>query len=264
MPTNKTTAKSAKARKATAKKTTGKRTASSKATARTATSKKVTRKEATTKTSRRASGRSGAPSRRTSSGALARPGDIIVIDSTQVGSPAREGEVLNVTVGEFSVRYQVRWGDGHETIISPLSAFFSTVYAGQSFNHRESGGTADAPDLGSGARKGVGVRLPPLARPLTSNRDPARCDTRKRDPASPCADQQQHACTAASCGRPAIDSRKVRREYDGVADPDTPYYRRDLALVHHLGFGFHADDCAPGILELLRPVRERDVGTRDA
>ena len=42
-------------------------------------------------------------------------------------------------------------------------------------------------------------------------------------------------------------------------DPaDVPYYRRDLALVHHLGFGFHADDCAPGILELLRPVRERD------
>ena len=69
----------------------------------------------------------------------------------------------------------------------------------------------------------------------------------------------------ASCGgRPSIDSREVRREYDGVADPDTPYYRRDLALVHHLGFGLHADECAPGILELLRPVRERDVGTRDA
>jgi hypothetical protein len=31
---------------------------------------------------------------------------------------------------------------------------------------RESGGTADAPDLGSGARKGVGVRLPPLAPPF--------------------------------------------------------------------------------------------------
>lgn len=39
---------------------------------------------------------------------------------------------------------------------------------------------------------------------------------------------------------------------------DEPYYRRDLALVHHLGYGFHADLCAPGILELLRPVRERD------
>jgi SAM-dependent methyltransferase len=36
-----------------------------------------------------------------------------------------------------------------------------------------------------------------------------------------------------------------------------PYYRQDLALVHHLGFGFHADACAPGILALLEPVRAR-------
>ncbi len=35
---------------------------------------------------------------------------------------------------------------------------------------------------------------------------------------------------------------------------DAPYYRRDLALVHHLGFGFHADACAPGIVALLEPV----------
>jgi SAM-dependent methyltransferase len=34
-------------------------------------------------------------------------------------------------------------------------------------------------------------------------------------------------------------------------------YRADLALIHHLGFGFHADACAPGILRLLEPVRER-------
>lgn len=40
--------------------------------------------------------------------------------------------------------------------------------------------------------------------------------------------------------------------------PDEPYYRRDLARVHHLGFGFHADRCAPGILTRLEPVRERD------
>lgn len=33
-----------------------------------------------------------------------------------------------------------------------------------------------------------------------------------------------------------------------------PYYRADLARVHHLGFGFHAEACAPGILNLLEPV----------
>lgn len=41
---------------------------------------------------------------------------------------------------------------------------------------------------------------------------------------------------------------------DGVNEP---YYRPDLALIHHLGFGFHADDTAPGILELLSPIRAR-------
>lgn len=39
--------------------------------------------------------------------------------------------------------------------------------------------------------------------------------------------------------------------------PSEPYYRRDLARVHHLGYGFHADACAPGILALLDPVRDR-------
>ncbi|HVL99320.1 MAG TPA: methyltransferase domain-containing protein [Egibacteraceae bacterium] len=36
-----------------------------------------------------------------------------------------------------------------------------------------------------------------------------------------------------------------------------PYYRADLALVHHLKFGSYADRCAPGILALLEPVRRR-------
>ena len=39
--------------------------------------------------------------------------------------------------------------------------------------------------------------------------------------------------------------------------PDAPYYKPDLALVHHRGFGFHADACAPGILGHLAPVLER-------
>ena len=36
------------------------------------------------------------------------------------------------------------------------------------------------------------------------------------------------------------------------------YYREALARIHHEAFGFHADACAPGILELLGAVRERD------
>jgi SAM-dependent methyltransferase len=28
-------------------------------------------------------------------------------------------------------------------------------------------------------------------------------------------------------------------------------------MVHHLGYGFHADACAPGVLGLLEPVRAR-------
>ena len=40
-----------------------------------------------------------------------------------------------------------------------------------------------------------------------------------------------------------------------MAQPE-PYYRRDLARVHHEGFSFHASKVAPGVLALLEPVRE--------
>jgi Domain of unknown function (DUF1918) len=90
------------------------------APAKKATAKNVNVTKAARKAPVKASGQSSTSSRDASSSARrARPGDLIVIDSPQVGSPAREGEILNVTVGEFSVRYQVRWGDGSETIISP-------------------------------------------------------------------------------------------------------------------------------------------------
>src|SRR5215467_3755669 len=32
------------------------------------------------------------------------------------------------------------------------------------------------------------------------------------------------------------------------------YYQRDLAFIHDRGYGLHADQCAPGILELLSGV----------
>jgi SAM-dependent methyltransferase len=38
---------------------------------------------------------------------------------------------------------------------------------------------------------------------------------------------------------------------------DLPYYRADLARIHHEGFGFHADAVAPGVLKILEPVLER-------
>jgi hypothetical protein len=49
----------------------------------------------------------------------ARPGDLIVIDSPHVGSPPREGELLEVIRGEVSVSYRVRWADGHQSLIAP-------------------------------------------------------------------------------------------------------------------------------------------------
>ena len=42
-----------------------------------------------------------------------------------------------------------------------------------------------------------------------------------------------------------------------MSPPSDPYYREDLALVHHRGFAFHAEACAPGILALLEPVRQK-------
>jgi SAM-dependent methyltransferase len=43
-----------------------------------------------------------------------------------------------------------------------------------------------------------------------------------------------------------------------MSESSEPYYRHDLALVHDRGFAFHAEACAPGILDLLARVRARD------
>ena len=47
-------------------------------------------------------------------------------------------------------------------------------------------------------------------------------------------------------------------EDKGMDSRSATYYRQDLALVHHLGFGFHADLVALGILKLLGPILERN------
>ena len=46
-------------------------------------------------------------------------GDRILVESESVGTPNREGEVLEVMQGEVGVRYRVRWDDGHESVFTP-------------------------------------------------------------------------------------------------------------------------------------------------
>ena len=84
-----------------AKKTTAKK----KAPAKKATARKPPAKKATA----------------TRAAARQRPtrGSVIQVDSEKVGSPPREGEVLEIIEGSMRVRYRVRWPDGHESLISP-------------------------------------------------------------------------------------------------------------------------------------------------
>jgi len=49
----------------------------------------------------------------------AKAGDRILVESEVVGQPVREGEILEVIQGEISVRYRVKWSDGHETVFAP-------------------------------------------------------------------------------------------------------------------------------------------------
>jgi hypothetical protein len=93
----------------------------------------------------------------------------------------------------------------------------TTVYAGQRLNHRESGGTADAPDLGSGARQGVGVRLSPLAPPLTWE--------------SPFPDSFEQAAERTSCSRLPTEPAGVaasRGSCDGLLHSDASSRCRNL------------------------------------
>jgi uncharacterized protein DUF1918 len=54
-------------------------------------------------------------------------GDRIIVESRQVGTPSREGEILEVIEGTVRVAYRVRWADGHESVFTPSvgSARFS-------------------------------------------------------------------------------------------------------------------------------------------
>jgi hypothetical protein len=108
-----TTKKKATEKKAVAKKTMVKKAAVRKATVKKAAAKKTTAKMGSIQQSI----------------AKARRGDLIVIDSAQVGSPPREGEVLSIIKGDISVSYRVKWADGHETLISPAAGSVTILRA---------------------------------------------------------------------------------------------------------------------------------------
>jgi len=87
-----------------------------------ATKPVATRKPAGKKTAgKKTAGKKPAAKKATAPGTPmpARKGDLIVIDSSKVGSPAREGEVLEVIQGAISVSYRVQWPDGHQSLIAP-------------------------------------------------------------------------------------------------------------------------------------------------
>jgi Domain of unknown function (DUF1918) len=52
---------------------------------------------------------------------VARKGDLIVVNPSRVGGPAREGEITEVIEGDLRVQYRVRWTDGHESLFAPAA-----------------------------------------------------------------------------------------------------------------------------------------------
>ena len=46
-------------------------------------------------------------------------GDRLVVESNKVGSPRREGEILEVRGPDGAPPYVVRWSDGHEGLAYP-------------------------------------------------------------------------------------------------------------------------------------------------
>ena len=48
-------------------------------------------------------------------------GDRIIVESERVGTPSREGEILEVIEKDGVLRYRVRWDNGHESLFQPVA-----------------------------------------------------------------------------------------------------------------------------------------------
>jgi hypothetical protein len=52
---------------------------------------------------------------------VAEPGDRIIVESEKVGTPAREGEILQVTESPYGPTFEVRWDDGRRSGFRPAA-----------------------------------------------------------------------------------------------------------------------------------------------
>ena len=52
---------------------------------------------------------------------VAEPGDRIEVESEKVGTPARGGEILEVTESPHGPSFEVRWDDGRRTGFRPAA-----------------------------------------------------------------------------------------------------------------------------------------------
>lgn len=56
-------------------------------------------------------------------------GDRIVVESEKVGTPPREGVILEVIEAAYGTRFRVRWDDGHESTFEPTAGSARTIPA---------------------------------------------------------------------------------------------------------------------------------------
>ena len=78
---------------------------------------------------------------------VGKPGNRIIVESQRVGQLEREGEILEVMQTSVSVRYRIRWNDGHESTLTPAGGAARVV---------ASTGSSTAP--GSASRTGSAAK----------------------------------------------------------------------------------------------------------
>ena len=70
---------------------------------------------------------------------VGKPGNRIIVESQRVGQLEREGEILEVMQTSVSVRYRVRWSDGHESTLTPAGGAARVVPSTDSSTVAEAG-----------------------------------------------------------------------------------------------------------------------------